>query len=127
MATNKKRDLQISVFKGRENKLNRAIFQILVGKDPKTIWEITKQVKILKGLKRTRYHNINSRVKALEADCFLRRVGEKETKTGGKSALFETTEKAVFALLLDSISIDKLIKELDEVATLSLISQIATR
>ncbi len=100
---------------------------MLITNEPKTIWEMTKQVNTVKGLKRTRYHTVNTRAKVLECGNFLRKAGEKQTRAGGKAALYEITAKAMFALLLDSLSIDDLIKELDEITTLSLISQIAAR
>ena len=126
MARKKCKGTELSVFKGRETKLNRAIIQTLVGKNAKTIWEIKKQITTLRDLKKTRYHNINTRVRALESKGYLRRVGERENKAGGTSILYEATAKASFVLLMDSLCLDQLINELDEVATLTITSVIAT-
>lgn len=118
---------KLSVFKGREAKLNRAIFQILLANQPKTIWEITKQITSRKGLKRTRYHTVNTRVRALENASFLRKAGAKETKAGGKATLYETTAKTLLALRFDSLSIDELIGELDESTAMKLAILIAAK
>ena len=47
----KRKSGRLQVFKGREAKLNRAIFQILALKGPLIIYDIHKEVKVQKGLK----------------------------------------------------------------------------
>jgi len=49
VAKGKRKRGRISVFKGREAKLNFAIFHILALKDPQTIYDIHKEVKAKKG------------------------------------------------------------------------------
>jgi hypothetical protein len=127
MARKKSKGTELSVFKGREAKLNRAILQALAGKDPQTIWDIKKQIAKIRGLKQTRYHNINTRVRALEYKGYLRKIGERETKAGGKALLYETTSRAHFALLVSSLCLDVLIDELDEITTLTIVSLIVSR
>ena len=126
MAGKKSKGTALSVFKGREARLNRAILEATVGKNPNTIWDITKQVTKSTGLK-TRYHNVNTRVKALERMNLVRKTGERNTKAGGKAALYGATAKAQFALLLDSLCLENLLDELDEDATLAIISLILAR
>jgi hypothetical protein len=93
--------------------------------DPKTTWEIAKQLCAIRGLKRTRYHTVNTRIKALTNTSYLRKAGEKETKAGAKATLFEITAKALFALVLDSLSLDDLINDLDEITATTFTSLIA--
>lgn len=115
------------MFKGREAKLNRAILKLLVGEKPESIWDIKKQLSKTRGFRRTHYHNINTRIKALEKDGYIRKAGEAESKAGSNIALYEATAKATFAILLDSLCLDDLINELDEIASLSIVSLIITR
>jgi hypothetical protein len=71
LARKKSKGTELSVFKGREAKLNRAILEILIRKDCKTIYDIHKQVRLGKDLKGTYYGKVNKRVKALEQTGYL--------------------------------------------------------
>ena len=117
----------LCVFKGREAKLNRAILHRLTKSHPLTIWEIKKEIDQIRGLKKTRYHTVNKRVKALETGGYLRKIGEKETKAGSKANLYEATSKSIVALLIDSRCLDDLIEELDELTAFTIASLIAAR
>ena len=124
----KKNELtHLSVFKGRETKLNRAILQKLTTSDPLTIWDLKKAIDQTRGLKKTRYHNVNTRVKALENEGYLRKNGERNTKAGSKTYLYEATPKATVALLVDSLCLDDLINQLDEITAITIASLIAAR
>jgi hypothetical protein len=127
LARKKSKGTELSVFKGREARLNRAILQIVTAKSPLTIWDIKKQVVARRGFKQTRYHNINTRVKALESQIYLRKIGERETKAGGKAALYEATARAYFALLVGGLHLDDLINQLDEIETMTIVSLIVSR
>jgi hypothetical protein len=65
LARKKCKGTELAVFKGREAKLNRAILKLLVGENPQSIWDIKKQLSRTRGFRRTHYHNINTRIKAL--------------------------------------------------------------
>jgi len=71
----KRQSGRLSVFKGREDKLNKTIFQILALKGPVTIYEISKEVKAQKSLKHTKYTNVNRRVRMLEEQGYIEKVG----------------------------------------------------
>jgi Fe2+ or Zn2+ uptake regulation protein len=105
---------ELSVFKGREAKLNHAIFQTLTMKSPLTIYEIHKQMKTNRSLKRTKYTNVSRRVKALEESGYLRKAGIRNTQAGGQATLYELTTRAHVASLLDQINRDTFTKEADE-------------
>jgi len=81
----------------------------------------------MRGLKQTRYHTINTRVKALQCKGYLSATGERETKAGGRAIMYEVTAKAMFALLVNSLCLDNLANELDEITTLAIVGMIATR
>lgn len=85
---------ELSVFKGREATLNQAIFHILSKEEPQAVWDIFKNFAKLRGLERKRYTVVEVRVKALEAQSYLARAGERSTKQDGKAPLFRLTAKA---------------------------------
>ena len=99
MVRKKCKGTELAVFKGREAKLNRAILHILARQGPQTIYDIHRQVNFSKGLKRSRYANVNLRVRALNERGYLIKTGLKGTKAGFKATLFETTTKAHIALV----------------------------
>jgi len=105
---------KLSVFKGREAKLNRAIFQALALKGPQTIYEVHKQIRFQKGLRRTRYGNVNKRVRILEEASYIKKTGAKKTKAGFEARVYELTSKAYLALMLDFVSLDSVLSEADE-------------
>jgi len=105
---------RISVFKGREAKLNKAIFHILALKGPQTIYDIHKELKAQKGLRYIRYATVNKRVRALEESGFVKRAGLRRTKAGFEASTYELTTRAHLAILLDSTNLEDLINELDE-------------
>ena len=114
------------MFKGREAKLNRAILKVLANDSPLTIYDLHKLIAKIRGFKTLRYGNVNTRVKVLEKDGYLRKTGSRNTKAGFKATLYETTSRALFALLVNSLDLDYLILELDEISTLTILSIIAT-
>jgi hypothetical protein len=121
----RKRDtVRLSVFKGREAKLNRAIFQVLRGESPQAMWDILRKIRKIRAFKHTKYAVINTRVKALEAEGYLKKTGERDTKHGGKTALYEISAKAKLAIKLCSQPLDDLIDKLDEDSALTILKAI---
>ena len=110
----KQADTRLSVFKGREAKLNRCIFQIMEAKGSLAMWDLLREMRKVRGFKRTKYSVVNTRVRALETKGYLRRTGERKTKQGGETILYETTQRAKLAIEINSRSIDDLINGLDE-------------
>jgi DNA-binding MarR family transcriptional regulator len=74
VAKGKRESGRISVFKGRQAKLNKAIFHILALKGPLTIYDIHKEVKAQRGFRQTRYANVNKRVRALEESGYINKI-----------------------------------------------------
>jgi len=66
VAKGKRSHGRLSVFKGREAKLNYAIFHALALKSPQTTWEIFKQFKKRKDIANLTYSVLIRRVKALQ-------------------------------------------------------------
>jgi len=117
---------RISVFKGREAKLNRAIFHILALKGPLTIYEVYKEVKASKYLKHTKYTNVNRRVRALESSGYLERTGTRETQAGFKATLYQPSIKGYLALMLNQINIETILQKADKTTILNLLAALSS-
>ena len=115
---------RISVFKWRKAKLNRAIFQVLALKGPHTIYDIHRTLKTKRRLKQVRYPSINKRVRSLEETGYIKKIGVKKTKTGSQAIIYDLTAKAYLAILLNSIKLDKLIMQVNEIAALIILGDI---
>jgi DNA-binding MarR family transcriptional regulator len=110
----KPKNTKLSVFKGREARLNHTIFQTLTQNGPLTIYEIHKQIKTQRGLRHTKYTNVSRRVKALEDSDYIYKAGTRNTQAGAQATLYQLTTRAQVALFLDKISRETFLKEADE-------------
>ena len=122
----KPKNTKLSVFKGREARLNRAIFQSLALKGAQTIYDIHKHVRTFRGLKYAYYGNVNKRVRTLEQLGFVKEVGVKSTKAGFEAIEYELTIRAYLALMLDSINLEDLLNRMDEDVASEILAAIAT-
>jgi hypothetical protein len=120
----KPKNTKLSVFKGREAKLNHAIFQSLALKGAQTIYDIHKQVRSIKRLRFTRYASVNKRVRVLVEAGYVVRVGMKNTKAGFEAAMYELAARAYLVTLLSSTSLEDLIMQLDEAMTTTILASI---
>ena len=115
---------RLAVFKGREARLNKAIFRILAQKGPQTIYNIHKEVKTKKGLRYIRYASVNRRVRFLGDSGYIQKIGIKRTKAGFQASVYKLATKAYLALLLNSVNLDELLKQIDESTAEALLSNI---
>ena len=122
----KPKTTKLSVFKGREAKLNHAIFQTLALKGPQTVYDIHKNVKKLRGLRYTHYGNISKRVRALLQQGYVRQLCIRRSKAGFEAIVYDLALKAYAAIILDSISLDALLDRMDEVSAMGFLAVIAT-
>lgn len=125
MDRRKRKRGRISVFKGREAKLNYAIFYVLALKGPQTIYDIHKKVRVRRGLRRTRYASVNKRVRSLEESGYIKKIGAKKTKAGFEAAIYELTARAYLAILLNSINLEDLLKQTDEATASAILVAVA--
>ena len=108
----RKRDtVRLSVFKGREAKLNRAIFDILNEKISQTAWQIFSMLSKKKEMKGLTYWTVIRRMRALHKQDYVMVVGEIETMPGTETSLYQLTPRAELALVLDKINMDQFLKE----------------
>jgi len=110
----KSEKVRLSVFKGREAKLNWVIFQILAHESPLTIYEVCKRVKTKTGLKHVKYTNINRRVRALSNSSYLQEVESRKTKAGFQTILYEMTTKAYLSIILNELDLNNFIQKASE-------------
>jgi Trm5-related predicted tRNA methylase len=122
----KPKNTRLSVFKGREARLNRAIFQSLALKGAQTIYDIHKHVKIFRGLIYTYYGNVNKRVRALQQLGYVKETNIKSTKAGFEATEYELTTRTYLALMLDSTNLEDLLNRMDEDVASEILATIAT-
>jgi len=118
----KSKGTELAVFKGREDKLNRAIFQILSENEALVKYDVHKLVTDQRGFKRTRYGSIKKRIRILEETGYLKRAGERKTQPGSEGILYEVTFKAYAAMKLDTTNFEDLFNRLDEDSALELLA-----
>jgi Trm5-related predicted tRNA methylase len=122
----KPKNTRLSVFKGREARLNRAIFQSLALKGAQTIYDIHKHMRTFRGLKYTYYGNVNKRVRALRQQGYVKEVNVKSTKAGFEATEYELTTRTYLALMLDSTNLEDLLNRMDEDIALEILAAMST-
>jgi len=123
----KRKTGRISVFKGREARLNRVIFQILALEGPLTIYEVCKRVKTKRSLKHTKYTNVNRRVRALKKMGYLQKIGKRKTKAGFQAILYQMTARAYLAILLNELDPDNFIRTASEERAITTIAALSSQ
>jgi DNA-binding PadR family transcriptional regulator len=124
MARKKARGTELSVFKGREAKLNRAIFKVLAVKESQTIYEIHQQIRAIKGFKHIHYGNVNKRVRALEQKGYAKVSSTRNTKAGFEVLTYELTSKAFLAMKLGTETFESFLLRMDEQTALEIMALI---
>ena len=124
MARKKCKGTELNVFKGREAKLNRAIFQTLAMTGPQTIYDLHKNFRTQKELKKIHYGNVNKRVRALEKIGYVRVDKIQKTKSGFDATVYELSVKTYLALVLNADSLENLLNNISENAALEILSAI---
>jgi len=124
VAKGKKRGAKLSVFKGREAKLNMAVFHVLALKGPLTAYDLHKEVKAQKSLKHTKYTNVLRRIKALEESGYIEKAGTRKIKTHPhyQTNLYQLTPRAYLAVLVNKTNLDEIIQKASRENILSLIA-----
>lgn len=97
---------RIRVFKGREARLNKAIFWILAYESPLSIYEIWRKVRGFRDFAYIRYHVVNRRVRALVKDGYIEKDRKRKTKTGFTIHLYQLSFRAYLAIILNILDLD---------------------
>jgi Fe2+ or Zn2+ uptake regulation protein len=114
VARKKSKGTELSVFKGREAKLNRAIFQVLANKGSQTIYDIHKEMIKYKGLRNSRYSTVNKRVRFMEESGYINKTAAKKTKAGFQAIVYELATKSYLAMLLNSLDLNQLLSKVHD-------------
>jgi Fe2+ or Zn2+ uptake regulation protein len=124
VAKGKKHGAKLSVFKGREAKLNMAVFHVLALKGPLTAYDLHKEVKAQKSLKHTKYTNVLRRIKALEESGYIEKAGTRKIKTHPhyQTNLYQLTPRAYLAILVNKTNLDEIIQKASRENILALIA-----
>lgn len=107
----KQADTRLSIFKGREAKLNRAIIEILTLQGSLTIPELRKQIAKRKGLEETYYASLFKRVRRLEETGYVRAIVKAEES---RTQAYEVRPKAVLAIFLDAYSLQQILDKAND-------------
>lgn len=105
---------RISVFKGRDARLNKAIFWILDQQSPLAIYDIWRKLRIQRDFTYIPYNTVNRRVRALEEHGYIEKSGERKTKTGFAAKIYQLTARAYLAMLLDRVNLDDFVEKASE-------------
>ncbi len=104
---------ELSVFRGREAKLNRVIFKALAAEEPQSTRALHKKIVCAKGMRGTSYSTVNKRVRSLEGSGYIKKAEVKE-RPGGITNYYELTPRARLAAFLDSIAFDNLLSRISD-------------
>jgi DNA-binding Lrp family transcriptional regulator len=105
---------RLSVFTGRETKLNKAIFQVLATEGALTIYEISKKVRTYRSLRYIKYSVINRRVRNLTDKGYIKTISARRTQAGLQAQLYQLTLRAYLAITLSKTDLDRFIEEANE-------------
>jgi len=101
----------LCVFKGREAKLNKAVFHILALKRPHTVYTLLGEIRRQRGLTNTRDGVLRRRVEALQKQDYLMKVGTAKTRWGYDTPLYHLTPRAELAMALSKTDLNRFVKE----------------
>jgi len=115
---------KLSVFSGREAKLNKVILLILTQECPQSIRQVYKGVITLKDFDHTRYRVVNRRMKSLEKEGFIEQIITEKKSQWFVAKLFQPTIRAYTALVLEAVNYNALIQSTKEAELTALLATI---
>ncbi|MGQ9691004.1 MAG: hypothetical protein ACUVQY_07065 [Thermoproteota archaeon] len=102
---------RVTVFIGRDARLNKAIFWILAQQGPLTIYDVWRKLRTQRDFAYIPYNTVNRRIRALEEHGYVKKSGERKTKTGFAAKLYQLTTRAYLAMLLIRINLDDFVEK----------------
>jgi len=102
---------RVSVFKGRDARLNKAIFWILAQQCSLTIYDLWRRLRTQRDFAYIPYNTVNRRVRALEEHGYIEISGERKTKTGFAAKLYQLGTRACLAMLINRINLDGFVEK----------------
>jgi len=116
---------KLSIFKGREARLNRIILFIFGRECCLNIWQVYKKIRETRGFQHLRYHVINRRIRDLEQKGFIEVTTIREMPQGQKVKYFQPTSKTYLVFLLDLIDFDQLIQQTNDEDAVTLLAALS--
>jgi hypothetical protein len=110
----KPKNTRLSVFKGREARLNRVIFMILDAKKLVTSYDMFLKIRRIKGFRHTKYSSVDRRMKALQQQHWITRKGTRRTKPGSDSPFYELSSQGQTAIEIDKVNMNDFLKNAKE-------------
>lgn len=120
MHKDKEESVKLSIFSGREAKLNRAVILAFGNNEKLSTRQIYQKIIQNKELRKTSYSTVNKRVRNLEQSGYLRKASTK-SRLGGLTNIYELRPKAYLAIFFDSNPIDHLLKDISDESALALL------
>lgn len=118
MPQKKAKGTELSVFKGREARLNLALFESLSLIHPQTIKDLQRKISKKPKLHGVYYASLNKRTSQLEGTQYLKKV-----KADSRAAAYELRPKAYLAMLLEAFSPEDLLdRSTDKSASILLLA-----
>ncbi len=105
MTRKRAKGTKLTVFSGREAKLNRVIIKILDSGDSLTSYDIYLRIRRIKGFRHVKWRSIDRRIKALYSQGWIIKCGTRLTKAHFLSPLYALDVRAQVALALDRIDL----------------------
>jgi DNA-binding PadR family transcriptional regulator len=113
LARKQNKGTELSVFKGREARLNHAIFETLATDGPRSISTLQKQLNKQKDLSRTYYASLTKRIHTLQDSGYIKETAKREK--GSKAVVYELRMKAYLASFLNSNSLEDILNQATDV------------
>lgn len=107
MARKKAKGTELSVFSGREARLNRAIFEILAKESPQLLKQLYKKVSKQKGLEETYYASLTKRLRCLKEAGYIAENKQKQPSP----TIYELRTKAYLAMFLEENSMQDILEQ----------------
>lgn len=123
MARENSKGTELELFKGRKADLTRCMLHLL-SNETLLKYDVHKAVK-KQGFKKTRYGTITKKIKVLEQAGYLKEAGARKTQPGQDRILYETSFKALAALILNTTDLEDSFKKMDEVSGIMLLAFLA--
>ncbi len=100
MAKSTSGGIKLEVFSGKQAKLNRIIFLVLLCKGVLTSYETYKEIRSIKGFRHVNRQNVDRRMRALHEEGYLEVTGTKPAKAHFQQPLYKLSDYAEAALEL---------------------------
>jgi predicted transcriptional regulator len=117
----KDESFKLSIFKGREAKLNRAIINVFESEEKKSTRQIYKKIIQNKELKNTNYSTVNKRIRNLEKTGFLKKTLTQK-RSGGITNYYQLQTKSLLAKFLDDHNAKDLFENISDESAIEILN-----